>query len=126
MPRFFFDTSIDNSFLRDEVGLNYADAESACRDARRSLPDMVAEAQALGLPIASHGDPRGTARRDLTTREGHGPRRVLQTSVRGPANRPLTLYYPATMDRARALHTWRARLGLLPTSPQGMQPAAEA
>jgi hypothetical protein len=88
--------------------------------------EVVAEARALGLPIASHGDPRGTARRDLTTREGHGPRRVLQTSVRGPGNRPLTLYYPATMDQARALYTWRARMGLVTTSPQDVQPTGEA
>jgi hypothetical protein len=88
--------------------------------------EVVAEARALGLPIASHGDPRASARRDLTTREGHGPRRVLQTSVRGPGNRPLTLYYPVTMDVERALYTWRARMGLLTPGPRRMAPTTDA
>jgi hypothetical protein len=30
------------------------------------------------------------------------------------------------MDEARALYTWRARMGLLTTKPQGMQPTGEA
>jgi hypothetical protein len=88
--------------------------------------EVVVEARALGLPVASYGDPHGTVRRDLTTREGHGPRRVLQTAVRGPGNRRLTLHYPATMDEARAVYTWRARMGLLTTRPQVMQPTGEA
>ena len=44
MARFFFDTSIGEAQMRDEEGLEYPDATRACRDARRSLVALVAEA----------------------------------------------------------------------------------
>jgi hypothetical protein len=48
MQRFFFDTSIDGSEIVDEVGLEYPDLAAAIGDARRSLPDLVAEAAGRG------------------------------------------------------------------------------
>ena len=44
MMRFFFDTSIGDSHMRDEEGLDYADLARARQDARRSLAALVAEA----------------------------------------------------------------------------------
>ena len=44
MARFFFDTSIDGSLMRDAEGLEYVDVARAHRDARRSLVALVAEA----------------------------------------------------------------------------------
>ena len=44
MARFFFDTSIGESHMRDEEGREYPDVVRACRDARRSLVALVAEA----------------------------------------------------------------------------------
>lgn len=44
MARYFFDTSIGASHLRDEDGLEYADLARARQDARRSLAALVAEA----------------------------------------------------------------------------------
>ena len=44
MMRFFFDTSIDESHMRDEEGLEYAGLARARQDARRSLAALVAEA----------------------------------------------------------------------------------
>jgi hypothetical protein len=44
MARFFFDTSIGESHMRDEEGLECPDAARACREARRSLVALVAEA----------------------------------------------------------------------------------
>ena len=44
MLRFFFDTSISENHMRDADGLEYPDVARACRDARRSLAVLVAEA----------------------------------------------------------------------------------
>ena len=44
MLRFFFDTSIGESHMHDAEGLEYPDVARACRDARRSLVALVAEA----------------------------------------------------------------------------------
>ena len=44
MVRYFFDTSIGDSHMRDEDGLEYADPARARQDARRSLAALVAEA----------------------------------------------------------------------------------
>ena len=44
MARFFFDTSIGEAQMRDAEGLEYPDVARACRDARRSLVALVAEA----------------------------------------------------------------------------------
>ena len=44
MSVFFFDIRIDEDSIRDEAGLEYPDAASALCDAKRSLPDLVAEA----------------------------------------------------------------------------------
>lgn len=44
MPRYFFDTSIGESRSPDETGLEYPDVPTAVREARRSLPELVAEA----------------------------------------------------------------------------------
>ena len=44
MARFFFDTSVGESRMHDAEGLEYLDVARACRDARRSLVALVAEA----------------------------------------------------------------------------------
>lgn len=46
MTRFYFDTSIGETSMRDEEGLEYAEEARARRDARRSLVALVAEALA--------------------------------------------------------------------------------
>jgi hypothetical protein len=48
MPHFFFDTAIGETEAHDDAGIKYADADAAIGDARRSLPDLVAEALASG------------------------------------------------------------------------------
>ena len=48
MPRFFFETSIDDSEVGDEEGLDYPDLAAARRDAGRSLRPLVAEAMGRG------------------------------------------------------------------------------
>jgi hypothetical protein len=44
MARFFFDTSVGESHMHDAEGLEYPDVARACREARRSLAALVAEA----------------------------------------------------------------------------------
>ena len=66
MARFFFDTSIGESPMRDAEGLEYPDAARACRDARRSLAALVAEA--LG-DDAHHMTPHHCA---VTVRDSSG------------------------------------------------------
>lgn len=44
MARFFFDTSIGQSHMRDEEGLDYPELAHARQDARQSLVALVAEA----------------------------------------------------------------------------------
>ena len=46
MQRFFFDTSVGESHMRDAEGLEYSDVARACQEARRSLAALVAEALA--------------------------------------------------------------------------------
>jgi hypothetical protein len=48
MPRFFFDTAIGETEAHDDAGIEYGDSAAAIRDARRSLPELVAEAVRTG------------------------------------------------------------------------------
>ncbi len=40
MPRFFFDTH-DGEWDRDDVGIECANVDVACQEAKRALPDMA-------------------------------------------------------------------------------------
>jgi hypothetical protein len=78
MPRFFFDTSIDANEIADEVGLEYPDLLAAMSDARRSLPDLVAEATSRGAQSCA-----------VTVRDGRGnPLRRLFATLGEDAGSP--------------------------------------
>ena len=66
MARFFFDTSIGESHMRDGEGLEYSDVARACHEARRSLVALVAEALGDDAPPTP---PRHCA---VTVRDGSG------------------------------------------------------
>jgi hypothetical protein len=86
--------------------------------------EIVAEGRRLGLPIARHGTPTATVRRDLATRErdSRGPTRVWHTRILGPNGRRTGLFYGPELSRAEAIRTWRLRHNLPVRTPRRRRP----